>query len=141
LGSEIYHTFNEGNTLYALVWRKSDDKVWNNTDSQFDTYTDADIDKYDIALVGQVDSDYYVADFPSGISDSEQQAYRVQIFLQDGGSPHADDDVGIAQGEIFWNGSDEIDLGTINITNSTVTNVYDESTPPPVSVINETLRV
>ena len=136
MSNEIWHSYDEGNTLYALIWRKADDLVWNNTDSQFDTYTDTDIDKYDVVLANQVDSDYYSVDFPSAITSTTQQAYRVQIMLQVAGSIHADNDIPIAQGEIFWNGVSEVDVGTINITNQTVTNIYDESTPPPIVVIN-----
>ena len=125
--------------MYALIWRKSDDKVWNNTDSQFDTYTDVDIDKYDVVLANQVDSDYYSVDFPAAITDSATQTYRVQVMLQAGGSIDADLDTAIAQGEIYWDGTSEVDIGTINITNQTVQNIYNESIPAPITVIDESL--
>ena len=141
MSNEIWHSFDEGNTLYALIWRKSDDKVWNNTDSTFDTYTDVDIDKYDVVLANQVDSDYYSVDFPSAITGTDLKRYRVQIMNQVAGGINADNDIAIAQGEIFWDGTAEVDVGTINITNQTVTNVYDESTPPPITVIDESIRV
>jgi len=140
IANEIYHSYEEGNTLYALIWRASDDKVWNNTDSTWDTYTDTDIDKYDVVLANQVDSDYYSVDFPAAITSTTQQTYRVQIMYQ-AGAIDADDDIAIAQGEIFWNGVSEITLGTINITNTTVNNSYDETLTPGVSVIDETIRV
>jgi ribosome-associated translation inhibitor RaiA len=104
LANEIYATFEEGNTLYALIWRKSDNKVWNDTDGQFDIYTDVDIDKYDVVLVNQADSDYYSVDFPVAIADED--AYRVQIMLQQG-TIDADADTGLFQGEIQWNGESE----------------------------------
>ncbi len=111
--------------------------MWNNTDSQFDTYTDADIDKYDVVLANQADSDYYSVDFPAAITDDTTQAYRVQIMLQVGGSIDADADLGIAQGEIQWNGTEEVDIGSIFITNQTVTNVYEEGfVQPPIQVFN-----
>ncbi len=137
MANEIYHTFNEGNVLYALIWRKSDDKVWNSTDSTFDTYTDADIDKYDVVLANQADSDYYSVDFPSAITDTATQAYRVQVMLQVAGGINADNDLGIAQGEIQWNGSSEVDIGSIFITNQTVNNTYNEGfVQPPIQVFN-----
>ena len=111
-------TFDEGNTLYALIWRKSDDKVWNNTDSQFDTYTDVDIDKYDVPLANQVDSDYYSADFPSAITG--EGVYRVQVMLQPG-TIDADADFGVGQGEISWDGTAEIDIFTIDSSISILT--------------------
>jgi hypothetical protein len=111
VSNEIYMTYDEGNTLYALIWRKSDDLVWNNTDSTFDTYTDVDIDKYDVVLTQQVDSDYYSVDFPAAITG--EGVYRVQVMLQPG-VIDADADFGIAQGEISWDGTAEIDIFTID---------------------------
>lgn len=111
MANEIYATYDEGNTLYAIIWRKTDDKVWNNTDSQFDTYTDADIDKYDIVLANQVDSDYYSTDFPAAITG--EGVYRVQVFLQPG-TIDADADTGLFQGEFYWDGTAEIDIFTLD---------------------------
>ncbi len=137
MGNEFYHSADEAEVYYALVFRKSDNKVWNETDDTFDTYTDADILKYDIPLSVVVDSDYHIADFPVAITDSALQTYRVQIFLQSGGSPSADDDLAESQGEIYWDGTSESDLGTITITNNTITNVYNEDVDiPPVQVFN-----
>lgn len=105
MANEIWHSFEEADTLYALVWRQTDDKVWNDTDSQFNTYTDADILKYDIPLTNHVDSDYHSADFPSAIATG---IYRVQVMQQIGGSIDADADIAVAQGEIYWDGVEEI---------------------------------
>ena len=107
MSNEIYHTYDEAETLYALIWRKSDDKVWNGTDGTWDTYTDADIDKYDVPLTNHVDSDYHSVDFPSAIA---RGVYRVQIMVIDGAAMDADADIGVAQGEIHWDGSAEIDI-------------------------------
>lgn len=38
----------------------------------------------------------------------------MQIFLQAAGSAHADNDMEIAQGEIYWDGSAEIDTFTLD---------------------------
>ena len=109
MSNEIWHSFDEAGVLYALIWRKTDDKVWNDTDGQFDTYTDADILKYDIPMTNHADSDYFTADFPTAIA---QGVYRVQVFLIDGVSIDADADNAVAQGEISWDGSQEIDIFT-----------------------------
>lgn len=82
-----------------------------------------------------MDSDYYTVNFPSAITDTSTQAYRVQIMLQVGGSIDADADLGIAQGEIQWNGTSEVDLGTVFITNQSVTNVYEDGAPTPNLVV------
>lgn len=111
MANEIWHTFDEARTLYGLIFRKTDDKVWNDTDSQFDTYTDADILKYDIPLTNHADSDYHTADFPSAITSG---VYRVQIMEQIGGGIDADADIGAAQGEIYWDGTAEINIFTLD---------------------------
>jgi len=112
MANEIWHTYEEGLTLYALIWRKTDDKIYDVVagSDTFDTYTDADIDTYDLVLANAADSDYYSVDFPSGISAG---VYRVQVMRQIGGSIDADDDTGVAQGEIYWDGTNEITLSTI----------------------------
>lgn len=56
------------------------------------------------------DGDYYSVDFPSGISEG---VYRVTIFKQAAGAPHADNDISIAQGEIYWDGSAERNIATL----------------------------
>jgi hypothetical protein len=113
LANEIWHSYEEGLTLYALIWRKTDDKIYDAVagSGTFDTYTDADIDDYDVALTNHVDSDYYSADFPSGIASG---TYRIQIMRQVGGSIDADADIAVAQGEFYWDGTTEIDLTTIS---------------------------
>ena len=90
MSNEIFHNFPSGNTLYAIIHKKTDDTVNITGTNNFEAWVDGNIDTYDVPL---------------------------------------------AQGEIFWDGTQEIDIGTINITNQTVTNIYDESTPPPVVVI------
>ena len=52
LSNEIWHSFEEGETLYALIWRQTDDKVYDAVagSDTFDVYRDADIDDYDVAL-------------------------------------------------------------------------------------------
>ena len=127
--------------MYALVWRASDDKVCIVSSGAFEVYVEANIDNYDVQLTNQGDgvggySDFYSGDFPATIVDTTQQPYRVQVFLQADGSPSAYNDTAIAQGEIHWDGTIEINIGTINITNQTVTNIYDESQPPPITVID-----
>jgi len=126
MSNEIYHSYDEGATLYALIWRKSDDKVYDVENDAFDTYTDADIDDYNIDLANIVDSDYYSVDFPAAITTAG--IYRVQVMLQASGAIDADDDVAIAQGEICWDGTEEITLSMLTDRQSLVYNEYDERT-------------
>lgn len=123
MANEIYMTFDEGNTLYALIWRKTDDAVFNNTTNAFVTYTDAAIADLVVNLTNvESESDYYSVDFPVEITASG--SYRVQIMLQPGGSPDADADFGIAQGEIQWGGTSEVTLLTVLVGENKVINIY-----------------
>lgn len=134
MSNEIWHSFEEGETLYALIWRQTDDKVYDAVagSDTFDVYRDADIDDYDVALTNiHADSDYYSVDFPSGISAG---IYRVQIFKQTGGSIDADADIAVAQGEIYWNGTVEVTINTLFVEARRVKNVYDETKPVPTLV-------
>ncbi len=107
MANEIWHSRDEADTLYALIWRKTDDKVYDAAaaSNTFDTYTDADILDYDVPLTNHADSDYHSADFPSDIAAG---VYRVQILKQDGGAIDADADRVVGQGEMNWDGSAEI---------------------------------
>ena len=125
MANEIWHSYGEEYTLYALIWRQTDDKVYDAAADTFDTYTDADIDTYDVPLENLADSDYHSVDFPSSISAG---VYRVQIFHQIG-AIDADVDVAVAQGEIYWDGSAEINLTSLDtlidvITANTAKVVY-----------------
>ena len=123
MANEIWHSYEEGNTLYALIWRQSDDKVYDQVAAAdtFDTYTDADILTYDVPLTNHADSNYYTVDFQTDISKG---VYRVQIFLQAAGSAHADNDKEVAQGEIHWNGNKEVASADYD---DVVLNIYDET--------------
>lgn len=120
MANEIWHSSDESVTLYALIWRKTDDKVYNAVASTFVTYTDADILNYDVPLTNHADSDYHTADFPTDIAFG---VYRVQILKQVGGSIDADADIVVAQGEISWDGSTEVTILELN----RLLNIYDES--------------
>ena len=136
MANEIWTTFVSGSVLYALVHRKSDDKVNIIGTNNFEAWNDANIATSVLAMTDN-DGDYHSVDFTSAITDTATQAYRVTVRLQAGGSPVADGavDFPIAQGEIQWNGSSEVDLGTVVITNQMVQNRYDESRRPIVEVI------
>jgi len=114
MANEIWHSYDETITLYALIWRQTDDKVYDAVAAAntFDTYTDADIDDYDVPLTNHVDSDYHSVDFPADITAG---IYRVQVFEQVGGSIDADNDIAVAQGEIHWDGSAEMNISTLDV--------------------------
>ena len=131
MANELWHSYEEGKTIYALIWKKTDDKVFDQADGgdTFETYVEANIDNYDVAMTNQGDgasgySDYYTADFPSVIVTAG--VYRIQILLRVGGTINADNDIVIAQGEFYWNGDREIDGYADYVDKNTVVNVYDD---------------
>ncbi len=137
MSNEIWHNLEFSGTLYALVHKKADDKVNIIGTNNFEVWNDANIATYALAMTDN-GGGYYTVDFPAGITDTEQQAYRVTIRIQAGGSPVADESIDLpeSQGEIFWDGSEEVDVGTINISNQTVTNIYnDDFQAVPITVI------
>jgi len=113
MANEIWHNYDEGNTLYAFIHRKTDDKIYDvaaGGDNFVAWEGDGSVDDYDLPLTDH-DGNYYSVDFPSGISAG---VYRITIFDQVAASPHADNDVAIAQGEIYWDGSAEINTFTLD---------------------------
>lgn len=124
MANEIWHNYDEGNTLYFVIHRKSDDKVWE-SEGAWSVWVDANIDSYSESLTDH-DGDYYTADFPVE-ANMTPGVYRVTIFLQVGANPHADDDLSIAQGEIAWDGTKEISTYELGLRLNMVLNVYDET--------------
>ncbi|KKM45579.1 hypothetical protein LCGC14_1560480 [marine sediment metagenome] len=137
MANEIWHNFPSGNSLDAYVFKKSDDKVFVESDGgdTFEDWVNGNVLTYDIPMTDN-GGDYYSVDFPAVITNSTLQAYRVAIAVRAGGSA-AVGDIRISQGEIQWDGISEVDIGTINITQTSVTNIYEEDvTAPPIQVIN-----
>lgn len=142
MANEIWHNYPSGSNLDAYVFKKADDKVFDQADGgdTFETWADGNVLNYDIPMADQGDG-HYTVDFPTVITNSVQQAYRAAIKVRSGGSA-AVGDIAVAQGEIIWDGTAEVDIGTINITNTTVNNTYNEEVSQPrVSVFDETIRV
>jgi len=98
--------------LYAVIHKKTDDEVFDQADGgdTWEAWNDANVGNYDVAMTDH-DGDYYSVDFPTVITTAG--VYRVTIFRQAAGAPHADNDASIAQGEIHWSGSAEIDTTTL----------------------------
>jgi len=140
LANELWAHYHSGFTLYAILRRKSDDQVNIQGTSNFEVWVDGNIGTYDHPMTDN-GGDYYSVDFPASIDHTDLVEYRVGVFLQPSGSP-AVSDTPIHQGEIYWQDGEEVDLGTINITNQTVSNVYNEEVSiPGVTVIDESLNV
>ena len=113
MANEIWTNYPESNTLYAIVHKKTNDEVldFDGGTNAWEAWNDAGIDDYDIPMTDH-DGDYYSVDFPAQVVTAG--IYRVTIFNQVGVDPDADDDTSIAQGEIHWDGSAEMDTSTLD---------------------------
>ena len=87
-----------------------------------------DADDYDVAMTEAETSGHYIAPFDEDGNIGEGQ-YRIGIFDQAGVNPADSDNPAIFQGEIFWDGTQEV---TPFITLSTISDpvvVEDETGP------------
>lgn len=109
MAEEIHHNFVTGNNLYTCRWQQNgnvfltdgaSDEVWG-TDGR-------DADDYDVAMSEEDASGHYTADLDISVAG----VYHISVYLRAGANP-ADSDVALAQGEINWDGSNEITLSTI----------------------------
>ena len=88
-----------GLTVYVLV-RNYQGEVWDDANTEFTTYDNSNLDDYDLPLSLQTGSQYYTADMPSDILPG---TYGIVAYLQDGGSPAADDEV-LGTWNFVWGG-------------------------------------
>lgn len=111
MANEIFHNFLTGSTLYFCAFQLdgnvflsggASDEVWG-TDGR-------DADDYDETMTEDGTGGHYVGTFDTSIAAG---VYRVTVFLQAGANP-ADSDLAIAQGEIYWDGSAELNSFTLN---------------------------
>jgi hypothetical protein len=107
LSNEITHSSDQLNTVYAHVFRFSDKYIYV-TGTGFEavgTWNDARAQACDVAMLPQGDAHF--GDFPAVARDT----YFVQIKLQAGANPSADD-LEDGQGVMYWDGSKEINIST-----------------------------
>ncbi len=111
MANEIWHNFSTGKTLYFCAFQLdgnvflsggASDEVWG-TDGR-------DADDYDETMTEDGVGGHYVGDFDTSIAAG---TYRITVFLRAGANP-ADTDAKLVQGEIYWDGSAEITIFTID---------------------------
>ena len=111
MANEIWHNFTTGKTLYFCTFQLDGNVFLSNGES--DEVWGAggnDADFYDMAMAEDGVGGHYIGTFDISIAEG---VYRISVFLQAGGSP-VDGDLAIAQGEIYWDGSAEITLSTLD---------------------------
>ena len=135
MAGEIYSTYPEGSTLYAVVRRQSDGYVNINGGNTFEAWVDANFlnGDYDITLTDG-DGNYYFADFPTTITTEDK--YVVYIFVQVGGVP-ADGDWVLSQAWFGWDGTAEITIIEISEGLVQASNIFeDEEADEGARIIN-----
>ena len=111
MSSEIWHNFTTGGTLYFCTFQPDGNVFLSNGESDEVWGTGArDADDYDMATTEDGVGGHYVGDFDTSISEG---TYRITVFLRATGTP-LDSDPALAQGEIYWDGSAEIDIFTLD---------------------------
>lgn len=91
-----------GVTMYAII-RNASNQVWNG--STFESFNASNYASYDVALAEQGNTGYYVVEFPSGIPASTSK-YSFSLHVTESSPAHGD--AGITNGEIGWDGTNEI---------------------------------
>lgn len=115
MANEIQATYDSGSTLYALIFNAAG-QVWrNNAPQQFLAYVAGAIGVYDIPLSEiATNTGEYRADWPIH-ANMVEGIYSMVLFDQAGGSPVVVDDERIGEtGIMYWDGSAEIDVSTLN---------------------------
>ncbi len=104
MSNEVFHNYATGNTLYFCVFQLDGNVFLSNGLSDEVWGTGArDADAYDITMTEDGVGGHFVGSFPT----LAQGTYRVAVFLQDGANP-VDGDFAVSEGEIYWDGNNEI---------------------------------
>lgn len=109
MANEIAWSWDSADTLYAHVFRPSDGYIYDEGDAAFEaigTWNDTRAGQCDIGM--SATADMHFANFPSVAAGT----YVIQVKLQAGGSPDTDD-VPLAHGAIYWDGSAEITAASL----------------------------
>ncbi len=111
MANEIWHNITTGETLYFCAFQLdgnvflsggASDEVWGTGGR--------DADDYDETMTEDGAGGHYVGTFDTSIAAG---VYRITVFLQAGANPQ-DSDRAIAQGEIYWDGTAELNPFTLN---------------------------
>lgn len=112
MAEEVKHNYTTGLALYfcrflansnVMLANPATNEVWG-TDGR-------DADDYDVPMTEEGGSGHYTGDFASG-GTIGAGTYHITVYNRATGTP-IDSDIPLAQGQIYWSGSAELDLYTI----------------------------
>ena len=133
MSDEITHNTKTGLNLYACRFQPNGDVFLTSgaSDEVWGT-SSRDADDYDVTMTEEDSSGHYKADFDASANITGAASYPVTIYRRLTGTP-IDSDPAIAQGEIAWDGTAEINLSTISIDidslnadQLSILNIYDD---------------
>lgn len=113
MSDEVTHNHVSGLNLYVCRFQQNGDVFL--TDGASDEVWGTggrDAADYDVAMTEEANSGHYKCDFDAG-SNIGAGVYQVTVYVRDGANPPANGDVILAQGEIYWNGTNELNASTI----------------------------
>ena len=111
MANEITHNYTSGLALYFCCFQQdgdvfltggASDEVWGTGGRT--------ADDYDEAVTEEATSGHYKGSMAAGVGAG---VYQVQVRLRAGASP-ANSDIAIGQGEIYWTGSAEKNISTLD---------------------------
>ena len=111
--NEIVHDDTTSSTLYTARFQLNGDVFLTNgaTDEVWGT-GGRDAGDYAVTVTEVGTSGHFVGNFDTS-GNIAAGVYRVTVYKQDGGSP-VDSDMSIARGEIYWDGTAELNSFTLN---------------------------
>ncbi len=120
MANELYYREEglTGSTLYVVLWNE-DGNAWNG--SAFAAYTTTRGD-FDISSSENGATGYWLASMPAVAAGN----YRWAWYLRAGGSPSHDNDIELATGDGYWNGSDFGAAANITLSSGDITTIATE---------------
>jgi hypothetical protein len=110
MSNELHISDDTGLTLYAVRYNSAGEVGLTDGSSFEDWGTGGrDADDYDVAMLEVGSNGYYVGSFDGSANISISGLYTIRVFIQGGSNP-IDTDTSIGEGEIPWDGTEEISL-------------------------------
>ena len=115
MAEEIKYNYDTGETLYFCRFLQSNSNVMLSNPATNEVWGTGgrDADAYDVAMTEEGGSGHYTGTFATGGAISAG-TYHIVVYGQAGTSP-ADSDAALAQGEISWDGTAEVNLYAVYV--------------------------
>ena len=132
MANEITHNYTTGLALYFCCFQQDGDVFLTGgaTDEVWGTGARTAA-AYDEAMTEEATSGHYKGSMAAGVGAG---VYQIAVYLRATGAP-LDSDIVIAQGEIYWDGTAEMNISTLDVLLDVITantgkvvNVYSSGT-------------